>query len=90
VNLFRSLTLPLLAYFGPETMMPLASVLAAAGGAFLLFGRSIFGFFAKGLRGAGRAFGLGGAKPEVPVGRPAGRRAPEDPTPASPDPAGRE
>jgi hypothetical protein len=29
------------AYFGPETMMPLASIFAAAVGVFLMFGRNV-------------------------------------------------
>jgi hypothetical protein len=34
----------LFAYFGPETMMPVASVLAAVGGVVMLFGRNIVVF----------------------------------------------
>jgi hypothetical protein len=34
-----------LAYIGPETILPATSALAAAGGALLLFGRRILGFF---------------------------------------------
>jgi hypothetical protein len=34
----------LFAYFGPETMMPVASVIAAAAGAVMMFGRSIVQF----------------------------------------------
>lgn len=43
-------------YFGPETMMPLASAVAGAVGALLLFGRRIGAFFARML---GRLRGLG-------------------------------
>jgi hypothetical protein len=32
----------LLAYIGPETMMPVASVIAATVGVFMMFGRSVF------------------------------------------------
>jgi hypothetical protein len=34
----------LLAYIVPETMMPVASVIAAVAGVFLMFGRSVVGF----------------------------------------------
>ena len=34
----------LFAYFGPETMMPVASVIAAAVGMVMMFGRSIVGY----------------------------------------------
>jgi hypothetical protein len=34
----------LFAYIGPETMMPVASVIAAAAGVFMMFGRSVVGF----------------------------------------------
>jgi hypothetical protein len=34
----------LFAYFGPETMMPVASVVAAAVGVVMMFGRNILGF----------------------------------------------
>jgi hypothetical protein len=34
----------LFAYFGPETMMPVASVIAAAAGVVMMFGRSIVQF----------------------------------------------
>jgi hypothetical protein len=32
----------LLAYFGPETMMPVASIVAAAVGVVMMFGRNVF------------------------------------------------
>ena len=38
----------LFAYVGPETMLPVASAVAAAAGVLLMFGRSVFGF-ARGL-----------------------------------------
>lgn len=41
----------LFAYFGPETVMPIASILAAVGGAFLMFGRNILYFFKRMFRG---------------------------------------
>jgi hypothetical protein len=34
----------LFAYIGPETMMPVASVIAAVAGVFMMFGRSAVGF----------------------------------------------
>jgi hypothetical protein len=34
----------LFAYIGPETMMPVASVIAAVAGVFMMFGRSVVGF----------------------------------------------
>jgi hypothetical protein len=37
-------SLMLFAYFGPETMMPVASVIAAAAGVVMMFGRSILQF----------------------------------------------
>jgi hypothetical protein len=36
------------AYFGPDTMMPVASVIVAAAGAVLLFGRNLL-LFGRGL-----------------------------------------
>ena len=35
----------LLGYIGPETIMPIASAIAAVVGAFMFMGRSILGFF---------------------------------------------
>ena len=40
----------LLSYIGPETILPAASALAAAGGIILMFGRSVRRFFAWGVR----------------------------------------
>jgi hypothetical protein len=34
----------LFAYIGPETMMPVASVIAAVAGVFMMFGRNVVGF----------------------------------------------
>lgn len=34
----------LFSYIGPDTMMPVASVLVAIGGVFMMFGRSVVGF----------------------------------------------
>lgn len=38
---------PILAYFGPETLMPVVSVIAGAGGVFMWFSRSIFRFIGR-------------------------------------------
>jgi hypothetical protein len=50
----------LFAYIGPETMMPLASGVAAVVGVFLMFGRSVTLFFRTLARKVGA---LGGGKP---------------------------
>jgi hypothetical protein len=34
----------LFAYIGPETMMPVASIIAAVAGVFMMFGRNVMGF----------------------------------------------
>ena len=34
----------LFSYLGPETMMPVASVIAAVAGVFMMFGRPVVGF----------------------------------------------
>ena len=34
----------LFSYIGPETMMPVASIIAAVAGVFMMFGRSVTGF----------------------------------------------
>jgi hypothetical protein len=39
-----SSTLVLLAYFGPETVLPMTSVIATVVGLFMMFGRSTFRF----------------------------------------------
>ncbi len=49
------MSLLILGYFGPETIMPVASILAAVGGALLMFGRNILYVAKKVVRGvAGR------------------------------------
>ena len=40
----------LFAYIGPETMMPVASIIAAVAGVFMMFGRNVMGFFRYMLR----------------------------------------
>ena len=34
----------LFSYIGPETMMPVASIIAAVAGVFMMFGRNVMGF----------------------------------------------
>lgn len=34
----------LFSYIGPETMMPVASVIAAVAGVFMMFGRTVMGY----------------------------------------------
>jgi hypothetical protein len=41
---------PLFAYFGPETMLPLTSVVATVVGVFLMFGRNTTRFVRRALR----------------------------------------
>jgi hypothetical protein len=41
----------LFAYFGPETMMPVASVIAAVAGVVLMFGRNVVVFSRNLVRG---------------------------------------
>jgi len=38
---------PVLAYFGPETMMPLVSIIAAIAGGIMVFSRNILYFFKR-------------------------------------------
>jgi hypothetical protein len=57
----------LFGYVGPETMMPLASVVAAVVGVFLMFGRNLM-YIVRSV--ARRARVLGGQK-EAGSGRPA-------------------
>jgi hypothetical protein len=44
-------------YIGPETMMPLASAVAAISGVVLLFWRRVKGFFRMMSQAVGRTFG---------------------------------
>jgi hypothetical protein len=41
---------PFFAYFGPETLMPVASIVGAAGGVIMIFGRTIVRLAAKSMR----------------------------------------
>ncbi len=50
MSLETVLALTVLGYFGPETMMPLASIAAAIGGGFLMFGRRSW-FYCRKLAG---------------------------------------
>jgi hypothetical protein len=47
----------LFAYVGPETMMPVASLLAAGFGLFMMFGRKVVSFGRGLIRSAGREAG---------------------------------
>ena len=40
----------LFSYIGPETMMPVASIIAAVAGVFMMFGRNVTGFCRRMLR----------------------------------------
>jgi hypothetical protein len=73
----------LLAYFGPETVLPLTSLLAGVAGVFLMFGRGI-GALA---RRAARVARPGSRRVAVPLGQSAGKRLRADgasPTPPEP------
>jgi hypothetical protein len=41
---------PVFAYFGPETLMPVASVLGAIGGVVMIFGRTIVRLASRSVR----------------------------------------
>jgi hypothetical protein len=41
---------PLFAYFGPETLMPVASILGAIGGVVMIFGRTIVRLASRSVR----------------------------------------
>lgn len=64
----------ILAYFGPETILPVTSVLAAVAGVFLMGGRQAIRFAGLALRTLGRSVGIGPKPPAKPIARPAGRR----------------
>ncbi|QEH32839.1 hypothetical protein OJF2_13230 [Aquisphaera giovannonii] len=55
----------LLAYAGPETMLPVASVLAGAIGVVLMFGRNALAF---GRKAASKFWPRAGRKPGTPAG----------------------
>jgi hypothetical protein len=63
----------LFAYIGPETMMPVASVIAAVAGVFMMFGRTVVGFG----RGLLRRVWPGSPRRSVPKPSPEGAEAPE-------------
>ncbi|HEU5118541.1 MAG TPA: hypothetical protein VFT74_18170 [Isosphaeraceae bacterium] len=62
-----------LAYFGPETMMPMTSVLAVVAGVFMMLGRQTFAFFRVGVRKAARVIGLVKTPPTATTPRPSTR-----------------
>jgi hypothetical protein len=41
---------PLFAYFGPETLMPVASIIGAIGGIIMIFGRTISRLASRSIR----------------------------------------
>lgn len=53
----RQLMLLMVAYIGPDVLLPVASALAAIGGMFLMFGRRVVGFFRMIGQRIGRLFG---------------------------------
>jgi len=67
----------LFAYFGPDTVMPLTSILAAAVGFVLMFGRQAGRLAALAVTGAARRCGLRGRGAEPGSAAPArwGRRS---------------
>ncbi len=69
----------LFAYIGPETMYPVASVIAATAGVFMMFGRNVVGFG----RGLLRRVWPGSAR--RPVAKPSTESAekPDSPSPSS-------
>jgi hypothetical protein len=69
----------LFAYIGPETMMPLASVIAAAAGVFMMFGRTIVGFG----RGLVRRVWPGAGRQKVNQPAPEAAEKSESPSPTS-------
>ncbi len=56
-----------LAYFGPETMMPMTSIFAVVAGVFMMLGRQAFALIRLALRKVGRMVGL----VKTPVSSPA-------------------
>ena len=75
--------LMLFAYIGPETMMPLASGIAAIVGVFLMFGRSVMLIFRNVTRKVGAVFVRKGAGSPRRVDLPPSlaRGAPEEEKP---------
>jgi hypothetical protein len=45
-----NVTDPLFAYFGPETFLPMASIIGAVGGVVMMFGRTILRWAARAKR----------------------------------------
>ncbi len=69
----------LFAYIGPETMMPVASVIAATAGVFMMFGRNVVGFG----RGLVRRVWPGPERKKVAKPGPEGAAGPDSPPPSS-------
>jgi hypothetical protein len=64
----------LLAYFGPETVLPITSVVAAVAGFLMMAGRQTWTLTKFWARKVGGAIGLTPAPRAEPAGRSAGRR----------------
>lgn len=69
----------LFSYIGPETMMPVASVIAAAAGVFMMFGRNVVGFG----RGLVRRVWPGSPRRSVARPGPDSVETPDSPPPSS-------
>jgi len=69
----------LFAYIGPETMYPVASVIAATAGVFMMFGRNVVGFG----RGLLRRVLPGAARRPVAKPSPEVAEQPETASPSS-------
>lgn len=61
--------MPMFAYFGPETLMPLTSIFAAVIGVFLMFGKNTFRLIAGLFGNLGRIFRKGSKVPAPHVGQ---------------------
>lgn len=60
----------MLAYFGPETFLPVTSAIAGVVGILLMFGRTTFRMAGEFVRKSLRVFGLGRSKTTPTVNRP--------------------
>ncbi len=60
----------MLAYFGPETFLPVTSAIAGVVGVFLMFGRSSVRIAAEFMRKTLRVFGFGRPQAKSSIGRP--------------------
>jgi hypothetical protein len=69
----------LFAYIGPETMMPVASVIAAVAGVFMMFGRGVV----VNVRGLVRRIVPGSDRKKVTKPGPEGAETPDSPPSSS-------